>query len=196
MYVVVSTINFIRSRGLNHRQFKAFLDELSSEHDDVTYYCEVRWLSKGKMLKIFYDLRKEIADFMAMKEKPLLQMYDPTWLCGLAFLVDITVLLNDLNLKLQKQGQLVNQLYSHHIAFQNKIRLWETQLRSKNCFNFVTLSSQENIEYGRYAEELKLLSEQFTDRFLILGIWIALSISFQILVSVMWKMLRFTYKWS
>lgn len=165
MDVVVNTINFIRSRGLNHRQFKAFLDELSSEHDDVTYYCEVRWLSKGKMLKRFYDLRKEIADFMEMKEKTLPQICDPTWLCDLAFLVDITGHLNDLNLKLQKQGQLVNQLYSHLIAFQNKIRLWETQMRSSNCFHFSTLSSHENIEYGRYTEELKLLSEQFTDRF-------------------------------
>lgn len=33
--VIVDTIHFIRSRGLNHRQFKAFLDELSSEHDDT-----------------------------------------------------------------------------------------------------------------------------------------------------------------
>ncbi|XP_057671356.1 protein FAM200A-like [Diorhabda carinulata] len=50
-HVVVKTINFIRSRGLNHRQFKTFLDEISAEYNDVTYYCEVRWMSKGKMLK-------------------------------------------------------------------------------------------------------------------------------------------------
>ncbi|ENN82943.1 hypothetical protein YQE_00692, partial [Dendroctonus ponderosae] len=59
MNVVVKTINFIRSRLLNHRQFKAFLDEISVEYNDVTYYCEVRWLSKRKMLKLFYELRNE-----------------------------------------------------------------------------------------------------------------------------------------
>ena len=165
MDVVVNSINFIRSRGLNHRQFKAFLDELSSEYEDVTYYCEVRWLSKGKMLKRFYDLRQEIANFMESKEKPFPEIHDPKWLCDLAFLVDITGHLNDLNLKLQKQGQLVNELYSHLKAFQNKLRLWETQMRSENCFHFSTLSSQQNIDYVQYTEELKLLSEQFSDRF-------------------------------
>ncbi|GBP61474.1 General transcription factor II-I repeat domain-containing protein 2A [Eumeta japonica] len=36
MNVVVKTINFIRSRRLNHRQLKAFFGELSAEYDDVT----------------------------------------------------------------------------------------------------------------------------------------------------------------
>lgn len=148
-------------RALNHRQFKAFLDDLSSEHGDVTYYCEVRWLSKGKMLKRFYDLRQEIADFMEIKEKPLPEVSDQKWLCDLAFLVDITGLLNELNLKLQKQGQLVNELYSHLKAFQSKIRLWETQMRSGSCYHFSTLSSHENVDYTQYAEDLKSLSEQF-----------------------------------
>lgn len=110
------------------------------------------------MLKRFYDLRKEIADFMKMKAKSLPQICDPTWLRELAFLIDITGNLNDLNLKLQKQGRLANQRYlqdatSHLRAFQNK---------TKNCFNFLRLSS---IEYGRYAQKLKLLSKQFYGRF-------------------------------
>ncbi|CAH1109763.1 unnamed protein product [Psylliodes chrysocephalus] len=165
MDVVVNTINFIEFRGRNQRQFKAFLNKLSSEHDVVTHYCEVRWLNKGKILKRFCDLRKEIAGFMKMKEITLSQICDPTWLCDLAFLVDITGHLNNLNLKLQKQGQLVNQLYSQLIAFKNKIRLWKLQMRRKNCFHFSALFSHENIEYGRYAEELKLLSKQFTNQF-------------------------------
>ncbi|XP_026331068.1 general transcription factor II-I repeat domain-containing protein 2-like, partial [Hyposmocoma kahamanoa] len=130
MDVVVKTINFIRSRGLNHRQFKGFLDEISAEYNDVTYYCEVRWLSKRKMLERFYELRNEIADFMKIKDKPLSELSDPKWICDLAFLVDLTGYLNDLNLKLQKQGQLVNDLYSHLKAFQVKLRLWESQMLS------------------------------------------------------------------
>lgn len=165
MNVVVKTINFIRSRGLNHRQFKAFLDEISAEYNDVTYYCEVRWLSKGKMLKRFYELRNEIADFMKIKDKPLSELSDPKWICDLAFLVDLTGYLNDLNLKLQKQGQLVNDLYSHLKAFQIKLRLWESQMLSGNSYHFNTLSAYENIAYAQYAEELKLLSEQFSNRF-------------------------------
>ncbi|GBP84433.1 General transcription factor II-I repeat domain-containing protein 2A [Eumeta japonica] len=77
MNVVVKTINFIQSRGLNHRQFKAFLDDISAKYDDVTYYCEARWFSKGKMLKRFYELKNEIAGFMQIKNKPLSELSDP-----------------------------------------------------------------------------------------------------------------------
>lgn len=66
--VVVKIINFIRSRGLNQRQFEVFLDVLSAEYEDVTYHCEVRLLSREKMLKRFYKLLKEIIDFMEIKE--------------------------------------------------------------------------------------------------------------------------------
>ncbi|CAH1108541.1 unnamed protein product [Psylliodes chrysocephalus] len=121
MDVVVNAINIIRSRGLNHRQFKAFLDELSSEHDDVTYYCDVRWLRKGTMLKKIYDLRKEIDDFMEMTEKTLPQICDPTWRCDLAFLVDITGHLNDLKLKLQKTSTIGTRAPPREIVFDNSI---------------------------------------------------------------------------
>jgi hypothetical protein len=117
------------------------------------------------MLKRFYHIRNEIADFMQIKDKPLSELNDPKWICDLAFLVDLTGYFNDLNLKLQKQGQLVNDLYSHLKAFQNKLRLWEAQMLSGNSYHFTTLSAYENIAYAQYAEELKLLSEQFSNRF-------------------------------
>ncbi|XP_022906223.2 protein FAM200C-like [Onthophagus taurus] len=41
MKVVVSTVNFIKSRGLNHRQFKQFLDDIESEYGDLLYYTEL-----------------------------------------------------------------------------------------------------------------------------------------------------------
>ncbi|GBP43797.1 General transcription factor II-I repeat domain-containing protein 2B [Eumeta japonica] len=58
------------------------------------------------MLKRFYELRNEIADFMQIKNKPLSVLNDLKWMCDLAFLVDLTGYLIDLNLKIQKQGHL------------------------------------------------------------------------------------------
>jgi hypothetical protein len=95
MEVVVASIIYNKSHALNHRQFREYLADLFSDYEDVSFYCEVRWLSKGQMLKLFYDLRQDIADFMDKK----------------AFLVDATGYLNKLNLKLQKQGQLVHELH-------------------------------------------------------------------------------------
>ena len=64
MRKVVACINFIKSRALNHRQFQEFLEDVQAEHGDLTFYCEVRWLSKGKMLKRFYDLKEHVSLFM------------------------------------------------------------------------------------------------------------------------------------
>ena len=63
------------------------------------------------MLKRFYDLRDEIATFMDMKGKIIPKLSDDNWVRDLAFLVDLTMHFNDLNTKLQGQGQFVHHLY-------------------------------------------------------------------------------------
>ncbi|GBP21219.1 General transcription factor II-I repeat domain-containing protein 2 [Eumeta japonica] len=117
------------------------------------------------MLKWFYELRNEVADFIQIKNKPLSELSDPKWICDLVLLVNLTGYLNYLNLKLQKQGQLVNDMYSHLKAFQNKISSREAQMPSGNSYHFTTFSANENIAFAQYAEELKLQSEQFLNRF-------------------------------
>ncbi|KFM82405.1 General transcription factor II-I repeat domain-containing protein 2B, partial [Stegodyphus mimosarum] len=59
MNVVVKVVNFIRSKGLNHRQFQRFLSDLEAKYGDVVYYAEVRWLSPGKMLQHLFSLKSE-----------------------------------------------------------------------------------------------------------------------------------------
>jgi galactitol-specific phosphotransferase system IIB component len=43
--VVAKLVNYVRSKGLNHRQFQQFLSDMDSENGDVLYYTEVRWLN-------------------------------------------------------------------------------------------------------------------------------------------------------
>ena len=64
---VIKAVNFIRARGLNHRQFQKFLDDLDTEYQDLAYFSELHWLSKGSMLPRFYELRKEVALFLKNK---------------------------------------------------------------------------------------------------------------------------------
>jgi hypothetical protein len=52
------------------------------------------------MLKPFYDLRPNIADFMDIKGNTINKAKDE-WVCDLAFLIDVTGYLNELNFKLQ-----------------------------------------------------------------------------------------------
>jgi len=60
---VIKAVNFIRARRLNHRQFQKLLDDHGTEHQDLLHFSEVRWLSKGRMLRRFYELRKEVTLF-------------------------------------------------------------------------------------------------------------------------------------
>ncbi|CAM4310057.1 unnamed protein product [Leuciscus chuanchicus] len=94
MSVVVKCINHIRSRGLKHRQFRAFLDEIESEYEDVLYFTEVRWLSRGNVLTRFFELKAEVKAFMEKDGMAVPVLSDPKWLMDLAFLVDITQELN------------------------------------------------------------------------------------------------------
>ena len=48
--VVVKTVNFIKAKPLKARLFQRLCDELGVEHNNLLFYCNARWLSKGKVL--------------------------------------------------------------------------------------------------------------------------------------------------
>ena len=100
MNVVVHTVNFIRARGLNHRQSDCFLND-NDIPAGIPYHTEVRWLSRGVVLKRFFELRDEIGLFMEKKGSPVEELKCLKWLLDLAFMVDITQHLNNLNKMLQ-----------------------------------------------------------------------------------------------
>ena len=97
MKVVVTTINVIKHNALKHRQFQQYLVELESEYGDLLYYTKIRWLSRGKCLERFWNLKEEIGNFMIENGSPIPQVEDEKWLLDLCFLVDITTKLNELD---------------------------------------------------------------------------------------------------
>nr|XP_047129377.1 general transcription factor II-I repeat domain-containing protein 2A-like [Hydra vulgaris] len=109
MEIVIQTVNFIRSRGLNHRQFKQLLEDCGSEAEDVIYFCQVRWLSRAATLKRFWIIIPEIIKFLKIKDKDTSFLENNDWLNDLAFLVDITQMLMELNIKLQGKDQLIKR---------------------------------------------------------------------------------------
>lgn len=41
--ICTKTVNIIRFRALNHRQFIEFLNDIESKHKDVLYHDQVQW---------------------------------------------------------------------------------------------------------------------------------------------------------
>lgn len=170
MTVVVKTVNYIRSSSQKHRQFKAFLSEIDSNYPDVPYHCEVRWLSRGKVLQRFFELREPIDIFMTDQGRQVPELSDPVWLWKLAFLVDITMHINFLNLKLQGADSLVNNAYLHIKAFRNKLILFEKQLSNTNLDHFETCQQflpEASVPFpSEFAIKIvRQLSQQFNNRF-------------------------------
>lgn len=169
MSVVVKCINQIRSRGLKHRRFRAFLEEMESEYEDVLYFTEVRWLSRGNVLKRFFELRAEVKAFMEKDGVAVPALSDPKWLMDLAFLVDITHELNLLNKKLQGQGQLVSAAYDNVRAFSPKLLLWKAQLSQTNLCHFpackALMDAGTSFSDKMYVDAIFKLQEEFDHRF-------------------------------
>ncbi|UYV71072.1 hypothetical protein LAZ67_8001602 [Cordylochernes scorpioides] len=163
-------INFIRSRGLNQRQFSLFLTELESEYSGLSYYTEVGWLSCSKVLKQFWDLKEEICQFLITKNQDITLFSDQVWLQDFSFMVDITKHLSDLNLKLQGKDHIITNMCDQVNAFKCKLVLWEKQLKNEDLMHFPTCnmyksSLGETASYQKYAEKILSLRNEFETRF-------------------------------
>jgi hypothetical protein len=107
MSVVVSTVNCIRSRGLTHRLFRAFHEEVSANYSDLLCLTEARCLSSGRVLQRFVALRDEIVQFLEICRRNFPELHDEKWNNDLYFLCDVTCHLNELNMQLQGKAQLI-----------------------------------------------------------------------------------------
>jgi hypothetical protein len=163
--VVVKVVNFIRSQGLRYREFQNFLNILDSELEDFVYYTEIRWLSRGKMLKRVFDLKDEIQTFMAEKGEPIAEFRDAEWMCDFAFLVYIRIQLNELNSRVQGKYQVITTMFDHVKFFETKLRLLESQIKNKNFVHFPALQKCNDQYSQKYAEIISELRKKFNARF-------------------------------
>jgi hypothetical protein len=99
------------------------LEEIETQYGIVVCYSALRWLSRGAVLKRFSHLRSEIDIFMTEKGKTVPQLSDYKWILELAFLVDITTYLNEINVKLHGKGKLLSDMFSDVEAFEIKLKL-------------------------------------------------------------------------
>ncbi|KAI7798193.1 putative general transcription factor II-I repeat domain-containing protein 2-like [Triplophysa rosa] len=92
---------------------------------------------------------------------------DQKWLSDLAFLVDITELLNVLNVQLQGKDQIITQLFDHVKAFKQKLLLLKRHLSAGILAHFPCLreAGMMKEKVPEYDAVLSNLIQEFDRRF-------------------------------
>ena len=91
--------SIVPSRKQKYRSFKSFLGEANSEYDDVVYHTDVKWLSRGKVLKPFIALKDKITKFLETEPQEFSELHNSSSNEDLIFLCDIISHLKDLRKK-------------------------------------------------------------------------------------------------
>jgi len=105
-----------------------------------------------------------------MKGQPEPLLEDKQWVADLAFLVDVTKLLADLNVSLQGKNKLIGDLWDRIRAFKVELSLYELELREGNLENFPSLLATDvsNCNFDEYVQALNKLRNEFNDRFTVI----------------------------
>ncbi|KAF7692950.1 General transcription factor II-I repeat domain-containing protein 2 [Cucumispora dikerogammari] len=143
----VGVINIIKARALNHRQLKALLEDLESEHYDVLYHNSVRWLSLGKILRRVWYIREETVMLLESKHivcEFVINIFNEAWKSDFIFLNDIIEMLSELNKKLRGNGLFAHEMYVFVKSFKAKLSVFSRQA-SDNTFPHFPMLKQSNI---------------------------------------------------
>ena len=175
MTPVVKIINSIRAKAKQHRTFKVLLEELSAEYGDLLLHTEIRWLSRGRILKRFLALLGEIKEFMQSREEDTSLLDNTEWLLDLAFLTDVTEKLNNLNCELQGTGKTVTNMISAVKAFKAKMNIFSAHLQRKSVVHFPSVQKvlSDNVSASvafdkaveKYCQVINRLMKEFENRF-------------------------------
>jgi hypothetical protein len=87
----------------------------------------------------FFDLRNEIILFIEMKERDVSNIKSTKWILNLAFMVDITEHLNELNLNCHDKNEVLH--HQHVSTFQHKNINFKTDWYTYVTFYFCCITS-------------------------------------------------------
>lgn len=166
---VVKMINYVKSRPLKCRVFKNLCTAMDSEHTQLLLHTEVRWLSRGRVLNRFYELKEELLTFFTCEESVYADLLsDDDWCTKLAFLADIFQKLYVINKDMQ--GKCENLLTSTDkiTSFRDKLLIWQRKIVREKVCDMFELTEKCNVSdtvYEMIANTLLQLSENIKKYF-------------------------------
>jgi len=98
------------------------LSEIAADFMEVLYYTEIRWLSRGTVLKRVLALMLEIELFVNDKGKVVAELSDEKWHWDLALLSDVSIHSEYLITELQGQPELMCDMFGQGVrTFEMKV---------------------------------------------------------------------------
>ena len=153
--ISIKTVNYIKNNATNSRCFAELCVFLESEHAQLLYHCEVRWLSKGRVLTRLFELRQEVKQFLESKNHEYASFYsNEDHLAKLAYLADVYDNLNVLKTSMQGVKPTVFELSGKIEGFKKKVSMWARKVEERNIQMFHLLS-----EYIEDKPEVNILAE-------------------------------------
>jgi hypothetical protein len=145
--LVVKMVNFIKQRPLKSRILAKLCESMESPHVKLLLHTEVRWLSRGKVLSRFYELREEILIFFTLEKMEEFAdvLKNQLWCSKLAYLADIFLQLNIVNTSMQGPNENILTSTDKMCALVKKIQIWKARTSNKNLDMF-PLVSKTNFE--------------------------------------------------
>ncbi|KAK1341993.1 hypothetical protein QTO34_016746 [Cnephaeus nilssonii] len=122
MSVVTKIVDLIAARPLHKREFSALLLEVDSTYSGLLMYNNVRWLSRGKVLESLVECFEKLRYFLTIR----------IWETFLSLMmINISVHINELNLKLQGFGKSIDVIFGYIKAFESKVKIFKRDVETK-----------------------------------------------------------------
>ena len=137
--MVVKIVNYIKMRPLKRRLFRKLCASVEAQHFTLIQHTQVRWLSKGKVVSRFYELREELLTLRLQENlKEFAEcLSDEHWCSKSAYLADIFYeLLNLLNSGMQGRNENILPSTDKIIAFEKKLAIWKKPIAAGNLAMF------------------------------------------------------------
>ncbi|XP_045066525.1 zinc finger BED domain-containing protein 5-like [Coregonus clupeaformis] len=168
MDTVTRLVNFVHeSSSLQHRLFRALLEEMSAEHKDLLLHNDVRWLSKGRVLERCVTCVMNLSFLSSLQSQKasnfLSFLTDNKVISDVTFLCDIMSHLNHLNLRLQGKNHTVADMYEAIEAFRSKLHLLERDIHFPRLHEHYEKNKMQ--EDPAMKDFVSRLAENFKERF-------------------------------
>lgn len=169
LQTVVKMVNFIKSRPLKSRLFESLCSSMDANHTQLLLHTEVRWLSRGRVLQRFYELREELLIFFTCEESEYSDfLNDNSWCNKVAFLADIFGKLYFLNKGMQGKQENILTSTDKINSFQQKLSLWITKIEKHATWDMFELTKTCHIDSTLsklISRSLRLLEENIKKYF-------------------------------